>query len=195
MAEIPVGVFPVRAYQGRRPVISQGRKPGHNGVDVMFRFAPGDPFKLGTPNASKDGGDPGGDPDFVMPDGIEVVAAFPGTVRRTGNTGRGDFVDIMHDGFATFSTHMRNLKVKAGDKVRAGQVIGIVGFSPQDAEKLMHLHFEIWDGGDFQKHLDPQAHGIDTWPLSAPEDDLKKTALGAFLAWFGATFLGRWLSK
>ena len=54
---------------------------------------------------------------------------------------------------ATFYTHLERLlvtptaNVKAGERVRAGQPIGIIGADPLDGEHLKHLHFEIWLGG------------------------------------------------
>ena len=54
---------------------------------------------------------------------------------------------------ATFYQHLEKLLVtetanaKLGERVRAGQPIGIIGADPLDGEHLKHLHFEIWLGG------------------------------------------------
>ena len=36
---------------------------------------------------------------------------------------------------------------KTGERVRAGQPIGVIGADPLDGQHLKHLHFEIWLGG------------------------------------------------
>ncbi|MGE0402449.1 MAG: murein hydrolase activator EnvC [Kofleriaceae bacterium] len=154
-------VWPVAAWKGRVPVISDGfnsprdGREQHGGVDIMFPRLPADSFKAGTPNASK---------GFVMPDGALVVAASDGRVWSAMSTPRGYAVVIDHGPrqVATFYQHLEKLFVaptaKAGSKqtVRAGEPIGVVGFSPLDGEKLKHLHFEMWLGGP-NAAIDPQA--------------------------------------
>ncbi|MBA3405682.1 MAG: hypothetical protein H0U13_13545, partial [Gemmatimonadaceae bacterium] len=49
--------------------------------------------------------------------------------------------------------------------VRAGQVIGTVGFSPLDAQKLKHLHFEVWLGGPSDR-IDP-SFVMRSWEVAA----------------------------
>jgi len=142
-------VWPVQTWNGRRPVISDGfysPRPGvprHGGVDIMFHRIASDTLKAGTSNGTK---------AFVMPDDIAVVAAADGVIWSAMNTARGHAVVIDHSPLkvATFYAHLDKLLVtptaRAGTKqrVRAGDVIGTVGFSPLDGEKLKHLHFEIW---------------------------------------------------
>ena len=54
---------------------------------------------------------------------------------------------------ATFYQHLEKLLVtetanaKSGERVRAGQPIGVIGADPLDGEHLKHLHFEFWRGG------------------------------------------------
>ncbi|MBV8757170.1 MAG: peptidoglycan DD-metalloendopeptidase family protein [Deltaproteobacteria bacterium] len=139
-------VWPVPRWNDRAPAISDGFDspragyPRHGGVDIMYPRASSDPFKAGTPNASK---------VFVMPDGISALAAADGVVRSAAVTPQGHAVVIDHvrGELATFYTHMERLSVKPGDTVRAGQPIGTIGASPLDKEHLKHLHFEIWLGG------------------------------------------------
>lgn len=143
-------VWPVAAFRGRAPVISSGfgMRGGvpHKGVDVMFRRTPSDALAAGTPNGSK---------LFVMPDNLPALAAHDGVVWSALQTPRGFAVIIDHKPLpiATFYTHLDRLFVKptargaTNEKVRAGQPIGNIGFSPTDPEKLKHLHFEIWPGG------------------------------------------------
>jgi len=135
-------VWPVAAFSGRAPVVSSGfgTRGGvvHKGVDVMFRRLPGDAFAAGTPNASK---------LFVMPDNLPALAAHDGVVWSAFQTPRGFAVVIDHRPLpiATFYTHLDRLFVKqtapgaSSEKVRAGQPIGNIGFSPTDPEKLKHL--------------------------------------------------------
>jgi hypothetical protein len=138
-------------WNGRKPVISSGwgspRKHGpHQGGDIMYRREKGDPFPQGTPNGSK---------WHVMPDNIVAVAAADGVVWSAARTSGGFAVVIDHgpQKAATFYTHLSELfvkptmRAKSGQRVYAGQPLGIIGFDPRDGEKLMHLHFEIWRGG------------------------------------------------
>ena len=148
-------VWPVPRWNGRAPVISDGFDspragyPRHGGVDIMFARTSSDPFKPGTPNASK---------LFVMPDGLVALAASDGVVRSAIPTPQGQAIAIEHvpGKLATFYTHMEKLSAKAGDHVRAGQPIGIIGASPLDGEHLKHLHFEVWLGGPADR-VDPAA--------------------------------------
>jgi murein DD-endopeptidase MepM/ murein hydrolase activator NlpD len=163
-------VWPIAAWNGRAPVISDGftsRRPGgrHNGVDLMFKRRPTDPFGVGTPNGSK---------GYVMPDNVAALAAADGVVRSAKNTSRGFAIVIDHGGrISTFYTHLERLLVPATNprshgkpRVKAGQPIGIIGFSPADAAKLKHLHFEIWQSAADSKvtKLDPAAL-MKVWPL------------------------------
>ncbi len=146
-------VWPVPRWNGRAPVISDGftsMRPGgirHGGVDVMYARTLADPWKPGTPNGSA---------HHVMPDGIVAVAAADGVAWSAMQTPRGFAVVIDHAPPAkasTFYTHLEKLLVtptanaKAGERVRAGQPIGIIGADPLDKEHLKHLHFELWLGG------------------------------------------------
>jgi hypothetical protein len=144
-------VWPVPRWNGRAPVISDGfgsPRPGgirHGGVDVMFARVATDSYKVGTPNGSA---------HHVMPDGMNAVAASDGVVWSAMKTSRGYAVVIDHGGhIATFYTHLEKLLVKetanakAGEHVRAGQPIGVIGADPLDGQHLKHLHFEVWLGG------------------------------------------------
>jgi hypothetical protein len=152
-------VWPVASWNGRAPVISDGFNspraglPRHGGVDIMFRRLPTDTLAARTPNGSK---------LFVMPDDHPVLAASDGSVWSAMNTPHGNAVVIDHGkhGAATFYTHLDRMLVTptargaSKQEVRAGQMIGTVGFSPLDAQKLKHLHFEIWLGGPSER-IDP----------------------------------------
>lgn len=161
-------VWPVVRWNGRAPAISDGfdsPRPGlprHGGVDIMFARVGSDPFKAGTPNGSK---------FHVMPDGVVAVAASDGVVWSASKTPQGFAVVIDHapTKAATFYTHLEKLLVapttsgKSGERVRAGQPIGVIGASPLDGEHLKHLHFEVWLGGPNDR-VDPSAM-LHRWPV------------------------------
>lgn len=82
----------------------------------------------------------------------EIVAAFDGVVIASGPFyGYGNCIRIKHAyGFETLYSHQSRNKVKKGDKVKAGQVIGLTGRTGRATTE--HLHFEMSFGG---KRFDP----------------------------------------
>jgi len=72
-----------------------------------------------------------------------VVASFPGVVRvARAYGGYGRVVVIRHyNGLETFYAHLHRFKVKEGDKVEGGQIIGLGGSSGHSTGS--HLHYEI----------------------------------------------------
>lgn len=73
----------------------------------------------------------------------KVLAAFDGTVVASGPFyGYGNCIRIKHAyGFETLYSHQSKNFVKRGEKVRAGQVIGLTGRTGRAT--TAHLHFEI----------------------------------------------------
>ena len=82
----------------------------------------------------------------------EIVAAFDGVVVASGPYyGYGNCIRIKHAyGLETLYSHQSKNMVKKGDKVKAGQVIGLTGRTGRATTE--HLHFEVSFGG---KRLDP----------------------------------------
>ena len=82
----------------------------------------------------------------------EIYAAFDGVVVASGPYyGYGNCIRIRHAyGLETLYSHQSKNMVKKGDKVKAGQVIGLTGRTGRATTE--HLHFEVSFGG---KRLDP----------------------------------------
>ena len=90
--------------------------------------------------------------DFAARVGTPIMATASGTViasRYAG--GNGNYVKIKHN--ATYSTqylHMQKRKVKKGDYVKQGQVIGWIGMTGNTAGP--HVCYRFWKNG---KQVDP----------------------------------------
>ena len=94
--------------------------------------------------------------DMAAPVGTPIYAFADGVVTESGPaSGFGNWVVIDHQGegddemFSTVYGHMPadEIKVKAGDPVKAGQHIAGVG--NQGESSGPHLHFEVWPGGRY----------------------------------------------
>jgi septal ring factor EnvC (AmiA/AmiB activator) len=82
----------------------------------------------------------------------EVTAVFPGRVDFSGRLkGYGEVIIINHGSrFFTISAHLRERKTEKGERVEAGDVIGVVG--GKGPSKGLGLYFEIRKAG---KNLNP----------------------------------------
>ncbi|MBI2967052.1 MAG: peptidoglycan DD-metalloendopeptidase family protein [Bacteroidetes bacterium] len=72
-----------------------------------------------------------------------VRSAFDGVVRIADKDGGyGRLVVIRHyNGFETFYAHLQRIKVKSGQKIKAGEMVGLGGKSGRATGS--HLHFEV----------------------------------------------------
>lgn len=81
-------------------------------------------------------------------DGVEDISIRQGGVEATANRECGNGVVLVHpDGMETQYCHLRqgSIRVKTGDRVATGQMLGLVGLSGRT--EFPHLHFEVRLGG------------------------------------------------
>ncbi|MCX8061917.1 MAG: peptidoglycan DD-metalloendopeptidase family protein [Anaerolineales bacterium] len=85
--------------------------------------------------------------DIVGKEGVEIYAPADGVVVFAGPlTVRGNATMIDHGwGVYTGYYHQKEVYVQVGDRVQAGQVIGLVGATGRSQGP--HLHFEVWVNG------------------------------------------------
>lgn len=82
--------------------------------------------------------------DIAAPQGTAVYVAAEGSVERTGYDagGYGRFIEIRHpNGMTTLYGHLSRADVSAGDRLGAGERIGLVGSTGRSTGP--HLHFEV----------------------------------------------------
>jgi murein DD-endopeptidase MepM/ murein hydrolase activator NlpD len=81
--------------------------------------------------------------DFKAKRGDKILATADGVVIKAfRNGGYGNYVMIDHgNGYTTSFSHMQKYKVHRGDKVKRGQVIGLVGNTGRSTGP--HLHYEV----------------------------------------------------
>ena len=94
---------------------------------------------------------------------VAIYATQDGTVEWSGykSGGIGNCVYIKHDDSVYWSNymHLDSMSVNVGDKVKAGQQIGIMGNSGGDY--AIHLHFELSPDGNFHSGgntIDPESY-------------------------------------
>lgn len=145
-------IYPVpRHPDGRAPKISSGYRtsdrPTHKGVDIMYRRVDSDG---GPPNG---GQLPSHSRRHFMPSGLPALCIAPGSVKISKEIGTGGYVVVDHGaGLTSQYMHLFNRRVAVGQSVRAGQVLGEIGFNPSGF-KLIHLHFQLRQDGEL---LDPR---------------------------------------
>lgn len=109
--------------------------------------------------------------DLTGSTGDAIHAAADGVVVRAGWwAGYGKVVVIDHgNGIETRYGHMSRFHVKAGDRIRQGQVVGGMGSTGRSTGT--HLHFEIRLDGrplDPQPFLDLASYGLNAPPAARP---------------------------
>ncbi|WP_171113100.1 MULTISPECIES: M23 family metallopeptidase [Streptomyces] len=134
---------------------------GPDGYSAPVKAAPGTPYRAaGAMWAS--GYHTG--VDFPVPTGTPIKAVADGCVVSAGWAGSyGNQVVIKHDdGEYSEYAHLSRITVHAGDKVKAGQEIGLSGSTGNVSGP--HLHFEVRTTPDYGSDIDPveylRRHGI-----------------------------------
>ena len=87
--------------------------------------------------------------DFTAPQGTPIYATGDGTVNFAGkeNGGFGNHVKINHGyGYETLYGHMFRVKVRAGQRVKRGEIIGWVGNTGKSTGP--HCHYEVHVNGN-----------------------------------------------
>ena len=100
--------------------------------------------------------------DLAAPEGSPYKAVHAGTVTSAGYMGGyGYAVTVKHDdGTEAIYAHSRRLLVKAGDKVKAGQVIGQVGNTGYSYGTHLHLEIHV-NGAPTDPIVFLRNHGVD----------------------------------
>lgn len=91
--------------------------------------------------------------DFAAPQGTPIYATANGVVKTAANTGNGygNHVVINHGyGYETLYGHMAKIKVRRGQRVDRGDLIGYVGSTGKSTGP--HCHYEVHKNG---QRLDP----------------------------------------
>lgn len=90
--------------------------------------------------------------DYAAPIGTPIMATADGTVvESTRKGGNGKYVKIRHNGtYSTQYLHMKKQKVKRGEFVRQGDVIGWIGMTGNTSGP--HVCYRFWKNG---RQVDP----------------------------------------
>ena len=130
-----------RVLESGMCIITQGYKKGvHDGVDLVNTNKNGDHI-LGWEVAHSDG----------------VVVSYRNNCTGFESGSYGNYVKLRHnDGYYTLYAHMayNTVKVKTGDKVKRGQVLGYMGNTGYSFGG--HLHFEVRTPADVK--IDPTSY-------------------------------------
>lgn len=109
--------------------------------------------------------------DWQAPEGTPIVAAHAGRISRTyvdrfvdGTRAGGRMIEVGSARCVTRYAHLSRYAARAGDEVKAGQIIGYVGHD--GAATADHLHFELLIGGQF---VDPRPYIRKAAPVTKNE--------------------------
>ncbi len=87
--------------------------------------------------------------DFSAKSGTPIYATGDGLVKKADAkvSGFGNHIEINHGyGYLTLYAHLSKYKVKAGQKVKRGDIIGYVGSTGRS--EAPHLHYEVHKNGE-----------------------------------------------
>lgn len=148
----------------------------HMGADVLFRRECAAKLHESCPTDAMDTGRPyerGSEHEgfkwHFVPRNWPMLASEDGVVIRAGKAGRtrtDEFCAVLHDvhpidgANATGYVHLEphSLMVGVGDRVRAGDILGICGWGPTSG---VHLHFDRWQGATTTargRQIDPEPY-------------------------------------
>lgn len=106
--------------------------------------------------------------DFSAPRGTPIYSTGSGKVIKTNKSTRGYGNTILIDngfGYQTFYAHIQDVKVKRGEEIKRGQIIGTVGNTGKSTAP--HLHYEVRKNGRtvnpiyyFFNDLSPEEFGM-----------------------------------
>jgi murein DD-endopeptidase MepM/ murein hydrolase activator NlpD len=91
--------------------------------------------------------------DLVAKRGAKIMSSGEGVVIKAGRSGGyGKCVKVDHGyGYVSIYAHMSKIKVKEGQKVKHGDLLGLVGSTGRSTGP--HLHYEVTIDG---KAVDPE---------------------------------------
>jgi murein DD-endopeptidase MepM/ murein hydrolase activator NlpD len=103
--------------------------------------------------------------DFAAPLGTPILATADGTVTKSERRGgNGNYVKLKHNGtYETQYLHMKKRKVRSGEYVRQGDVIGWIGMTGNSGGP--HVCYRFWKNG---KQVDPFKEDL---PFSTPLEE------------------------
>lgn len=152
--------FPLSAFDGRMPVVSQGFKgTRHKGVDIDYRATSEDPTWPGPRKPSEQR-----TKNFYFPPAGTVVvrAAAPGIVVISHELKNGGSVRVRHaDGDSTLYLHLAKRLVEVGQELRAGEPLGTAGVPGPG--QFGHLHFEVRGPGETARDPEPLLEGAEVF--------------------------------
>ncbi|WNC19905.1 tape measure protein [Lactiplantibacillus plantarum] len=128
----------------------------------------GSPFKESSGYGPRAGGFHKGI-DFAAPLGTPIPAQYGGTVVQAGPaSGFGNWVVIKPSGASvdTIYGHMKRMKVKTGQHVKAGQIIAWVGSEGQSSGPHVHYELRAGLGG---KSYNPMTYGASAGKVAQPK--------------------------
>lgn len=115
--------------------------PGYSRISSYYGTRP-DPF--GSPTQEFHSGI-----DIPAPRGVNIISAYDGEVAWSYySNSAGNWVGVDHgDGIYTVYMHMSKRLVSEGDKVKKGDVLGLVGTTGRSTGN--HLHFAVRKNGSY----------------------------------------------